>query len=45
MKSNYYPINKEQFINEIEPLIISFKKPAGRTALISNYKAFSGILA
>ena len=43
MTSRYYPIKQEQFDLKIEPLIIEFKKPAGRPAKISNYKTFSGI--
>jgi transposase len=41
--SRYYPIQAEQFYTAIEPLIISYKHPAGRPATISNYKAFNGI--
>lgn len=43
MKSRKYPIHEGYFNNIIEPLIVKFKKPAGRPASISNYKAFSGI--
>ena len=44
MSYRYYPINEGKFNTIINPLIIEFKKPAGRPVKISNYKACSGIL-
>jgi len=44
MDSRCYPITESQFSSVIEPLILSYKKPAGRPPKSSNYKTFCGIL-